>query len=67
MAGRNGRSDATVMGLDLPGPRVTVLGWRRLALWLGAPALALIVVSDLIGWAVAKALWGACFGLVCLL
>lgn len=56
-----------VLGHDLPGPRVTAAGWRLALLWVGPPALALIVVADLIGWAVAGALFGVCFGLVCLI
>jgi hypothetical protein len=59
--------DRTVMGRDLPGPRVTAAGWRLAAVWLLPPLLALIVVADLLGWAVAKAMFGTCFGLVCLL
>lgn len=56
-----------VRGHDLPGPRMTAAGWRLAALWALPPAAALIVLSDLIGWAVAHALFGTCFGLVCLL
>lgn len=59
--------DRTVMGHDLPGPRVTAAGWRLAALWLAAPALAAIVAADLLGWAVARAVFGVCFGMVCLL
>jgi hypothetical protein len=55
------------MGHDLSAPRLTAAGWRLAALWTLPPAAALIVLSDLIGWAVAKALFGSCFGLVCLL
>jgi hypothetical protein len=60
-----GRRD--VKGLDLPGPRLTAEGALLLARWLAAPTLALIVAADLLGWAVARALWGVCFGLVCLI
>jgi hypothetical protein len=56
-----------VMGHDLPGPRLTAAGWRVAALWLLPPVLFLIVASDLIGWAVIRALWDVCFGLVCLI
>ncbi|SEA50919.1 hypothetical protein [Rubrimonas cliftonensis] len=61
------RTHPPVMGHDLPGPRLTRAGWGLLALWVGAPALALIVVSDLLGWVVAQALFDVCFGLVCYL
>ena len=56
-----------VMGWDLPAPRLTAAGWRLAALWLLAPALGVIVAADLLGWAVVRALFGACFGLVCYL
>lgn len=61
------RKHEPVMGHDLPGPRITARGLLLVALWLAPPALALIVVADLLGWAAARALWGVCFGLICLI
>lgn len=60
-------SPRKVMGQDLPGPQVTAAGLRLAAVWLAGPALALVIASDLLGWAVARALGMGCFGLVCLL
>jgi hypothetical protein len=58
--------DRTVMGRDLPGPRLTPAGWRLAALWVLPPALAILAAADLIGWAIIGAAFGVCFGLVCL-
>lgn len=60
------RKTPAVMGHDLPAPRVTAAGWRLAAVWVLPPAAAIIIASDLIGWAVIRAIWGTCFGLVCL-
>lgn len=56
-----------VMGHDLPGPRVTGAGLRLAALWLAGPVVALLVAADLLGWRIARAVWGVCFGALCLL
>ncbi|MFN3613702.1 MAG: hypothetical protein ACK4WC_03975 [Rubrimonas sp.] len=56
-----------VMGHDLPGPRVTPAGLRLAALWLAGPVVALLIAADLLGWWIARMVWGVCFGVVCLL
>ena len=61
------KAPETVKGHDLPAPRLTPAGWRLLALWLLPGALGIIAVADIAGWIVARALWGTCLGLVCLL
>jgi hypothetical protein len=55
------------MGHDLPPPRLTAAGWRLAALWLAPAAFGIVVMADLLGWVVIKAISNQCFGLVCLL
>jgi hypothetical protein len=55
-----------VLGQVIELPRLTPRGWRLLALWLAPPALAFILLADLIGHAIAVAFFNTCSGLLCL-
>ncbi len=55
----------SVMGHDLPGPRLTARGLWIAALWLTGPALGVIALADIVGWWVARMIWNVCFGVVC--
>lgn len=63
---RRNQSHAVVRR-DAPGPRITGHGLALAAFWVLPVALSLIVVADVIGWAVARAFGLGCFGLVCLI
>lgn len=59
------RRGEAVLGHNLPAPRVTPLGARLFALYFVLPTLFLLALFDVIIWAMARWLFGACVAVWC--
>lgn len=60
------RKPGRVMGVDAPGARLTHAGvWLAVRL-VGLPILLLLVLFDVLIWAIGWFGWGVCLGLWCL-
>ena len=57
----------TVMGREIPEPRVTLEGRWMAFSRLGLPLLAVLLIFDILVWALFKALFGWCVALWCLI
>ena len=59
------RKTQTVMGHDLPRPRLTRDGFVMMLAYFAAPIMAVLLAVDVILYFVLKAAFGWCYGLWC--
>jgi hypothetical protein len=55
----------SIHGYNLPAPRITAIGWRLLAYYVGLPVLVALMLLDTLAYLILDQWLGRCYGVSC--